>query len=204
MAATRCCIESCPTKKGDWVPLHSFPRENPAQCQAWINFVRATRGAGSAWTPLKASRLCGRHFTLECYRSNYVCTPLLMSARDVPWQLYPRWLRPDSVPTVNGGRDVRAVEPDTSHLARTKVLLHGSRQLNERLLPPKPGSEVRTTASQTVEEAPSKRRCAQSKRQAQTQCCVERYWKTTQSTLVVKTASVKTQTRCVKREQNGT
>lgn len=196
MAAVRCCIESCPTKKGDYVPLHSFPRENAERRQAWTNFVRATKGTGSVWTPSKTSRLCARHFTLDCYRSNnYVGKTMISSTQDVPWQLYSRWLRPDSVPTVNGGR---AVRPAPVRLIGTKVPFPSSRSLNEKFVALNSEPEVRSIASQTVDEAPRK------KRSVQTQCCVERYWKTTQSTLATKTASVKTQTRCVKREKNGT
>lgn len=193
----RCCIESCPTVKGGGVPLHSFPREDPARCQVWIDFVRATRGTDSAWTPMRASRLCARHFTLDSYLSNkYVGTTMLSSTRDLPWELYPRWLRPDSVPTVNGGPPIPSVVPD--HPTGTKAPRRPrSGSTNECSVERNPGPKVRSSASQTVEEASRKGRCVKM------QCFVERCEKTTQSTLTTKTASVKTQTKCVKRNKNG-
>ncbi|KAH7941309.1 hypothetical protein HPB49_012074 [Dermacentor silvarum] len=83
-----CVLDFCPSKFGDPVSFHKFPRDE-AQRNAWIEFVRAT--GRHFWTPGKSSMLCSLHFSSDAYESKYAVSFGIAKKR---------WLVSGAVPTV--------------------------------------------------------------------------------------------------------
>ncbi|KAH7973772.1 hypothetical protein HPB49_005091 [Dermacentor silvarum] len=83
-----CALDFCPSKFGDPVSFHKFPRDD-AQRNAWIDFVRAT--GQHFWTPGKSSVLCSLHFCSDAYESKYAVS------FGIPKK---RWLVSGAVPMV--------------------------------------------------------------------------------------------------------
>ena len=75
-------------RKGSDISFHRFPRDEKIT-KEWV--VRLKRGGG--WKPTKASHVCSKHFTSDCYESS------VNISRDlgVPWQ---RHLQSTAVPTI--------------------------------------------------------------------------------------------------------
>ncbi|KAL1479759.1 hypothetical protein MTO96_034790 [Rhipicephalus appendiculatus] len=66
-----CVLDFCPSKVGDPVSFHKFPRDEQ-QRNAWIDFVRAT--GRHCWTPRKTSMLCSLHFCSDAYQAKYAAS----------------------------------------------------------------------------------------------------------------------------------
>ncbi|XP_037510221.1 THAP domain-containing protein 5 [Rhipicephalus sanguineus] len=83
-----CVLDYCPSKVGDPVSFHKFPRDEE-QRNAWRDFIRA---AGRRyWTPRKTSLLCSLHFSSDSYQTKYA------ASFGIPKK---RLLVPGAVPTV--------------------------------------------------------------------------------------------------------
>ncbi|KAH7933528.1 hypothetical protein HPB49_013384 [Dermacentor silvarum] len=83
-----CALDFCPSKFGDPVSFHKFPRDD-AQRNAWIDFVRAT--GRHFWTPGKSSVISSLHFCSDAYESKYAVS------FGIPKK---RWLVSGAVPMV--------------------------------------------------------------------------------------------------------
>ncbi|KAH9375312.1 hypothetical protein HPB48_009180 [Haemaphysalis longicornis] len=94
-------MDYCPSKFGDPVSFHKFPRDE-AQRNVWVEFVRAT--GRHYWTPGKSSMLCSLHFTSEAYVCPYA------ASFDIPKK---RSLVSGAVPTVYPVAARRLLRPES-------------------------------------------------------------------------------------------
>lgn len=94
-------MDYCPSKFGDPVSFHKFPRDE-AQRNAWVEFVRAT--GRHYWTPGKSSMVCSLHFTSDAYVCPYA------ASFDIPKK---RSLVSGAVPTVYPDAARRLLRPES-------------------------------------------------------------------------------------------
>ena len=98
-----CSVPGCSNRSGrDSTSFHKFPLKNAKLLQQWIHNIKR-----KDFTPTKYSKVCGEHFTKECFvPDKSVFCP---SLKPLPY----KQLRSDAVPTVFGYKPAAAERAHT-------------------------------------------------------------------------------------------
>lgn len=178
-----CVLDFCPSKFGDPVSFHKFPRDEQ-QRNAWTDFVRA---AGRRhWTPRKTSMLCSLHFSSDAYQSMYA------ASFGIPIK---RLLAPGAVPTVYPAAALALLARESGAAAPEPQCVVGSDKVNLYVVIKKTSSSTAcdyqpNTSSACAASATTGR----STPDGQTQCTVQVSLKSTQVSLRPKMRSFGSQT----------
>lgn len=176
-----CVVDFCPSKAGDAVVLHGFPRDE-TQRTAWVDFVRAT--GRLHWTPHKSSKICSLHFPPDLYNLN----PAYLM--EFGLSVKQSRLRPGAVPSIYPNsaaeKDLRVPKRSKRQVSAESECTTASLLANNcyNLAPESASADV-TTASSS-ESVPRK--------DEGTQVCIRVAMKSTQAALKPRTKSFGTQT----------
>ena len=112
-----CSVPGCSNRSDrDKTSFHKFPLKNPKLLSQWIHNIKR-----KYFTPNRHSRVCGVHFSDECFvRDKSFYCPELPAATH-------RQLKPDSVPTIFGHQPTSTERNHTvQRLQKREVCTHSS------------------------------------------------------------------------------